>query len=360
MQTASTNHGRQKQDQQPLVPFDSFPRFNFPSFGERGSREVPPRAVGFASSNLRNSKQKRPITTSSTRPQVSGRSRSNEARYNSPAIFQAEGQRIYPSVNGRHPFSRSSRPSSRSSSSRNPFNPSPKIASGSKFRGSSKRQNSLPNGFRDFHETFYGQRDRGNQKRPGSHSHRQKEYASVDNSLLGSGNFEILSGGTFHEDKKTKKNSHPYDSFLDDEYSHNERDSPYKPQINNYVDDFFSNFRDFSEFAARRSDKSDRDDFFGYGSENVHKYVPFIPSHQTNSKQTKDEYNIVLRKDAPENIPKSLSDSALLRSETHQALTLSHPPRNIQEVMQQVEAEPSNSETATLSVDEKDPLIATF
>lgn len=360
LKSSSSNQHNQKRSQQPLVPFDSFPQFNFPSFGERGSREATPRAVGFSSSSRRISKQKRPVPTSARVTEVP---RSKENNYTPASIYQAEGQVIYPSINGRSPFTQSLRPSARSASNRRPFYPSPKTTtSGQKSRGSSNSFVTLPNGFRDFHETFYGHQDRGERKRPASPSHRQNDYAPVDNSLLGSGNFEVISGGTFYEDDSQSSNRHPYDSFLDNGYPYNEKEHSFdQPHTNNYVDDFFSNFRDFSEFAVRRADKPESEDFFSLGSESVNKYIISSPAQL---KKQNFQANLKNKKtDKVETQPELVMSYSGIDSQSvlpHSHSVLPHPPRNIQEVLQQVEAEPSNQKITTLSVEEKDPMIATF
>ncbi|KAF2365475.1 hypothetical protein FHG87_003759 [Trinorchestia longiramus] len=357
--TSNSNH-----HQQPLVSFESFSMFNFPKFGERNSRELGGSSVS-RSTNQRGSLNQRRHQAASTYQQTPStrsspstlRSRSGEAQQYHPreGIYKAEGQRIYPSFNGgRSSFSRPAPAhTARSASNRRPFYPSQKLVSGPKSRSSSNTHNSLPNGFRDFHETFYGHRDK---QRPGSHSHRQDDFSPVDNSLLGSGNFEVLSGGTFYDDDGGGgggagfgNQRHPYDSFLDHGYPYNEGGHYNQPHSNNYVDDFFSNFRDFSEFAVRRSDRDDRDDFFGgHASENTEKIVPLSPSELKRLSLKHDNHQTNW----------NISDSEPKASAAPHALH--RPPRNIQEVLELEEAESSNMETAALSVDEKDPLIATF
>jgi hypothetical protein len=211
----------------------------------------------------------------------------------------------------------------------------------------------LPNGFRDFHETFYGHRDK---PRLGSQSHRQDDFAPVDNSLLGSGNFEVLSGGTFYEeDGGGHGQRHPYDSFLDNSYPYNDGGHYNQPHSNNYVDDFFSNFRDFSEFAVRRSDRDDRDDFFGgFASENTDKLVKLSPAELK-------KLNIEHDSDLLTTNNKSLAlEQSNVKSHETATQALHRPPRNIQEVLELEETEPSYMQTAALTVDDKDPLIATF
>lgn len=349
--------------QQPLVPFESFPVFNFPKFGERNSRELggpvsfaPSQRTTTAGGSVQQRDQRRQ-KAASTYPQPSSqsnlRSRSGEPQYPRDGIFKAEGQRIYPSFNrGRNSYVQQVH-NARSASNRRPFYPSQKVSHGPKSRSSSNNRNSLPNGFRDFHETFYGHK-----KRPVSHSHRQNDYAPVDNSLLGSGNFEVLSGGTFYDDDKGghSNNRHPYDSFLDNGYPYNDGGNPYhQPHSNNYVDDFFSNFRDFSEFAVRRSDRGhrekERDDFFGgYASENTDKVVALSSSERKKLNYRNDPKR--------ENVNDSRQGKSMDVAES--SYTPDHPPRNIQEVMEQEEAQPSNQEISEQSIDEKDPMIAIF
>ena len=311
--------------QQPVVAFDSFPVFNLHSNGREGRK--------LASASFRAQPHEQQVHHNPNRSQSrsSSKLRSRDGHFISDSVFRSDGHRIYPKserLSGVTYSQSSPRVSSRSSfsSSRPPFYPSPKVVHGPESRDST-RSYSFPKGFRDFHETFYGKK--GNKK---VQSRRHQDYKPVDNSLLGSGNFEVLSGGTFYGNEK--KSRHPYDSHLDGEYSFDdERDSYFQPH-DNYVDDFFSNFRDFSEFAARRSD---RDDFFGHGTDNVEHILP--PNRRFRSHEK----------------PKDLQTS-----DSNPHVQIANPPRNIQEVMKQIESQSSNSMKNSLSVEEKDPMIAIF
>ncbi|XP_063595914.1 uncharacterized protein LOC134772760 isoform X1 [Penaeus indicus] len=227
------------------------------------------------------------------------------------------------------------------------------------------RQREEPSGFRDFHDTFYGPGAREalhkpeftfpTNRRP---HHREQEYGSLDNSLLGSGNFEVLRGGTFFDPDDPNSHGHGYDHFLDEGYavfpnSHN------APPTNNYVDDFFSNFRDFSEFAVRRSDEGetitlDDESFFGPGfaSEHVQQVVEASNNTETG---TESEHEEAER-------PGDNEDGSLPHDNTSD--TGNHhkhrQPKNIQEVLEDLEAEPSEYSVSALTIDENDPLIAMF
>ena len=282
-----------RSQQQPVVTFESFPAFNFNSNRKRESRELSP--VTFSS---RSSHHNRPHQSPSrSQSRDSTQFRSQDGHYIAEGIFKADGQRVYPSFsnNARHTHPRSP---SRSSSNRPPFYPSPKIVSGPKSRGSSNSY-SFPSGFRDFHETFYGNRDGKHKSRPSAPFRSHQE--PIDNSLLGSGNFEVLSGGTFYSDDKNNFR-HPYDSFLDNEF-YDDRRGYNQPHTNNYVDDFFSNFRDFSEFAVRRADKPRHDDFFGDGSSQFGQALPasdatraesqHVISHDSRMSGSEDSHAVV-------------------------------------------------------------------
>ncbi|XP_047499588.1 histone-lysine N-methyltransferase 2D-like isoform X2 [Penaeus chinensis] len=227
------------------------------------------------------------------------------------------------------------------------------------------RQREEPSGFRDFHDTFYGPGAREaihkpeftfpTNRRP---LYREQEYGSLDNSLLGSGNFEVLRGGTFFDPDDPNSHGHGYDHFLDEGYavfpnSHN------APPTNNYVDDFFSNFRDFSEFAVRRSDEGetitlDDESFFGPGfaSEHVQQVVEAFNNTETG---TDSEHEEAER-------PGDNEDGRLPHDNTSD--TGNHhkhrQPKNIQEVLEDLEAEPSEYSVSALTIDENDPLIAMF
>ena len=117
-------------------------------------------------------------------------------------------------------------------------------------------------------------------------SYNFNDYGPLDNSLLGSGNFEVIKGGTFYDNDDPHLNHNPYDPYLDNSYvvfPHSGNDHHH-----NHVDDFFSNFRDFSEFATRRSG-NDFYDEGGYASE----HVPQISSsdHDMMTSETSQDNN---------------------------------------------------------------------
>lgn len=297
------------------------------------------------------------------------------SRHTEEDFIVPQSQRFYPTFGPRLPPPSLPPP-------RRPFfpsAPSSPTATGSRFNGHGPGFRESPSirdnrGFRDFHDTFYGPGHEAisrpeftfpSSRRP---VHREEEY--LDNTLLGSGNFEILRGGTFYDDD----DDHAYDHLLHEGYygSHASHNIPHS---NNHVDDFFSNFRDFSEFAARRSDDGEPTledgSYFGQGFASEHLQHVINSSHpdfpsKLDGKNTQED-NIQNEKriegktreqteseDAKENKGKPLDKSK-------QKLEVKHrQPKNIQEVMADLEAQPSEYAIKSLTVDEKDPLIAMF
>jgi hypothetical protein len=69
-----------------------------------------------------------------------------------------------------------------------------------------------------------------------------------DNSILGSGNFEILKGGTFYEEDDYRR-----------PYSNNRPAQPYSYYGNN---DIFHNFRDFADIKGDRKNNGYEEGFY--------------------------------------------------------------------------------------------------
>lgn len=305
-------------------------------------------------------------------------------------FLRPEGQRFYHSFNSRHPSHQFS-PSSRA-----PFFPSPPIPPrvpdprGSRFltRGLGFRES--PNhsqrglvGFRDLHHQGPPVRETSSRIKPDATFaasrrpfHREQEQFGHDNTILGSGNFEVLRGGTFYDLDDTNGHQHGYDHLLhgDDFVLFPSARPPPSPPHTNYVDDFFSNFRDFSEFAVRRSDEGEssfvEDEYDpeyyerGYGSEPVHSFAP--------SNTTLTVKNITLANTTTKAIAKAMNVNPLPTrgekvSKDEPNTTAGHAqprthrrPNNIQEVLEEVDPHPSDYSTASAAVEEKDPMIAMF
>nr|XP_045605050.1 altered inheritance of mitochondria protein 21-like [Procambarus clarkii] len=286
-------------------------------------------------------------------------------------IIIPDGQSFYPSFNGHplpvlpplHPA----------------FFPSAPVparapgARGGRFlpRGPGYRENQREQAsLRDLRNSFHGSGMREGLRKP---FHREQEHENLDNSLLGSGNFEILRGGTFYDDDDPNGFQPEYDHLLDDAYlafpgPHN------APHTNNYVDDFFSNFRDFSEFAVRKGNAGEQpflDDgtFYGSGfaSEQVHQVVASPKSDNSSvTSENKNETDANVKtndktkaQQMPENSNREVSKTS---SEADDSEHKHHyrQPKNIQDVLEDVDPQPSKYESSSLTVDEKDPMLAMF
>ena len=210
-------------------------------------------------------------------------------------------------------------------------------------RGSSRRRRPSFRSNRDPHEAFA--------------SHRFNDFGSVDNSLLGSGNFEVIRGGTFYDNDDPHLNHNPYDPYLDNSYvvfpqsgnNHN----------HNHVDDFFSNFRDFSEFATRRSDRNDYFDESSFASEHIPKISPFeedLMTSDSNQNAANETQSLTrLNQELSSKLkPNQIKKANFINNRNKK---LKKAPNNIQEVLEQVDSFPSleNAETGN-----SDPLIAIF
>lgn len=342
---------------EPPFRFESFPTFEFPEFhSERITPENTPASLGDRSFS----------PAHQFPPSRGGASRRVEAPLEDA---HTDDQRFIPTI---HPHSLPSH--------HQPFFPSPPLPPrtpgprGGRFNSHGPgfrehpRQREEPSGFRDFHETFYGPGAREalhkpeftfpTNRRP---LHREQEYGPLDNTLLGSGNFEVLRGGTYFDPDDPNSHGHGYDHFLDDGYavfpnSHN------APPTNNYVDDFFSNFRDFSEFAVRRSDEGetttlDDESYFGPGfaSEHVQRVVAASNGTETGADSEHAEAERPEEEEEEEDA-RLPHDDANETGKHHKH----RQPKNIQEVLEDLEAEPSEYSVSALTIDENDPLIAMF
>jgi len=274
-------------------------------------------------------------------------------------IISPESQRFYPTFNGRHPpFP----------PSRQPFFPSPPLPSrvpgprGGRFISHNQGNH------KDFHNSFHGPGVREAFHKPGltfSPSrrpfHREQEFEHHDNSLLGSGNFEVLSGGTFYDNDDPNLHNHEYDHLLDDDYG-TYTGVRNRPHSNNYVDDFFSNFRDFSEFAARKSDEGESVTYLedvdpysrGYASEHVEQ----IAAESTHSDQSVGEKEKANKTPTQDTLDKKLNggNNSTVKTDVHKH----RQPKNIQDVLEEVDPRPSEYSASSITVDEKDPMIAMF
>ncbi|XP_069188589.1 uncharacterized protein [Procambarus clarkii] len=286
-------------------------------------------------------------------------------------IIIPDGQSFYPSFNGHpipvlpplHPA----------------FFPSAPVparapgARGGRFlpRGPGYRENQREQAsLRDLRNSFHGSGMREGLRKP---FHREQEHENLDNSLLGSGNFEILRGGTFYDDDDPNGFQPEYDHLLDDAYL--AFPGPHSaPHTNNYVDDFFSNFRDFSEFAVRKGNAGEQpflDDgtFYGSGfaSEQVHQVVASPKSDNSSvTSENKNETDANVKtndktkaQQMPENSNREVSKTS---SEADDSEHKHHyrQPKNIQDVLEDVDPQPSKYESSSLTVDEKDPMLAMF
>ena len=365
----------QSQQQHSLHAFESFPRFNFESFPERReSRAIARPSYVEHRPPVRHSEPVRQNFDASARIIHS----SNERFYNHPPAYHSSGPRLHQKVSvGHSHFSRDSKkqPSRKSHfRPKNSFGPAKSYSSAKAFSSSSnkrqrekKKQYSFPSGFRDFHETFYGK------KRAEVRTRQNKEDERVDNSLLGSGNFEVLTGGMYKNSNKNihKVHHHPYDSYLDEDYSYSERQPQYK-EHNNYVDDFFSNFRDFSEISERRKPKPQHydDDHFGYDSENQYVYhddirdeQPQLPTKSHSSFSVNENRRDSHTSPSVVGLPEKSHSSFSMNGNRHDSHTspsvglpsYHRPPRNIQEIVAMQESQSDSVQDSLV-----DPMMATF
>ncbi|XP_045115470.1 uncharacterized protein LOC123507032 isoform X1 [Portunus trituberculatus] len=292
-----------------------------------------------------------------------------------PDYLQPDGQRFYPSFNGHI-----------SPSSRAPFFPSRPIPPhapgprGSRFLtrgvGFRERPNTTPRdpvGFRELHHQGPPVRETSSHIKPDAAFsasrrpfHREQEHFGHDNSILGSGNFEVLRGGTFYDLEDTNGHQH-YDHLLHgDDFGFFPAVQPPSPPHTNYVDDFFSNFRDFSEFA-KRSDEGEstyvEDEYNpesysrGYGSEHIHHFAP--------SNITLEVGNVTLANITEPNTKSENANSSPVTKKNTTTVTghtkqTHRRPNNIQEVLEEVDSHPSDYTASTTTVEEKDPMIAMF
>lgn len=311
-----------------------------------------------------------------------GVSRKVEVRTSDDDFIVPDSQRFYPTFNPRVPPSiPPSRPPFFSPSPSGPRTPGPRggrfNGHGPGFRGSpSIRDNGS---FREFHNSFYGPGAREAITRPEfafpssrQPLHREKEY--LDNTLLGSGNFEVLRGGTFY-DEDDPEIHHGYDHLLHDGYYGSQGDHN-APHTNNHVDDFFSNFRDFSEFAARRSDEGETLDdvsFYsqGYASEHIPQVIDKShPDFQDAIDKRKVQDDTVQEgKKTEKTVDKQIESDQTMGTKgrvlskdnsRHKEHKKHRRPKNIQEVLEDLEAQPSENFLSSLPIDEKDPMIAMF
>ncbi|XP_064110186.1 uncharacterized protein LOC135217987 [Macrobrachium nipponense] len=330
----------------------------------------------------------RPTITPSREYNVSpyparGINRKVEVRTSDDDFIVPESQRFYPNFNPRFTPSHQG-PSTQSfypSTLPTPRGPAPRTARfnghGPGFRESSGFRNNA--GFRDFHDTFYGPGTREAVNRPefvfpSSKRPLHPENEPLDNTLLGSGNFEVLKGGTFYDED----DPHIYDGYDHDQLLHGDyygSHSPSnRPHTNNHVDDFFSNFRDFSEFAARRSDEGEGvDDHSFFGSEQISHVVnisqPYSPVVFANETFPSDEGlaqdgadKKELSKTPDPSQAKEVPKAPSKENTKQKQLKLHRQPKNIQEVMEDLEASESsdNAVVSSSSTDEKDPMMAMF
>lgn len=302
-------------------------------------------------------------------------------------ILVPESQRFHPTITGRHsPSAPPAKESFFPSPPLPPRAPGPRrsrlLSHSPGFRGSSSQRE--PAAFRDFRNSFYGPGTREaihkpeftfpSSRRP---FHREQEFGKFHNSILGSGNFEVLRGGTFYDDDDPNGFGHDYDHLLDDAYAifpgtHSNQHS------SNYVDDFFSNFRDFSEFAVRKSDEGEssflEDSAFfgrGYASEPVRQVVD--SPQPTRFNVSSEEKNLNTSKENAE------SKVSTMETEEHRHTESNSPtakdteddghseprrkhrqPKNIQEVLEEIDPQPSEYSSSSLTVDDTDPMIAMF
>ncbi|XP_066957506.1 uncharacterized protein [Macrobrachium rosenbergii] len=349
------------------IPFDfqPFPEFQYPVFQYEKIRPtiIPSREYNVSPQPGR------------------GINRKVEIRTSDDDFIVPDSQRFYPNFNPRFtpshqgPASQSFYPSTLPTSRGPALRTARFNGHGPGFRESSGFRNTA--GFRDFHDTFYGPGTREAVNRPdfvfpSSKRPAHPENEPLDNTLLGSGNFEILKGGTFFdEDDPNIYDGYDHDQLLHGDYYGSHSPSN-RPHTNNHVDDFFSNFRDFSEFAARRSDEGGVDDHSFFGSEQISHVVnisqPHLPVVFVNETSLSDEglaKDSADKKDPPKT-PEPLKAKEVPKASSKENTKQKHlkphrQPKNIQEVMEDLEAsESSDNIVSSSSTDEKDPMVAMF
>ena len=344
--------------------FDSFPMFSFPKFEAESKKRAREGSI-----DLQN-QQGSSAKIISTEAGV-GLGRGIKIIDDSEDIIQTDSQRLFPTFNPRRPAPHRNQGIRHGRGGRAFFAPAPSPPPPPGPRGGKSYNGHGLNGFRDFHETFPGSRGPGVREaihRPqfAYPTYNNNEYAPVDNSLLGSGNFEVLSGGTFYDSDDLHLNHHPYDHYLDNSYvvfpaGHN-------APPNNHVDDFFQNFRDFSEFAVRRSGSDQKEEYYepGLGSEHIIHTVPLDTKVEQSSPQP------VIIKNVPTKLPSSesnedikltnnISKSTVNKKNLKSSSKSKHKmPRNIQEVIEDPDPIPSSKLNSILAMEEQDPMIAMF
>jgi len=141
---------------------------------------------------------------------------------------------------------------------------------------------------------------------------------------------------------------------LDHEYPHDESASLSKHQTSNYVDEFFPNFRDFSEFSSRRVDRPKEYDYFGYRSESKKVSVP--ARERVSGEKIQPRHRAGAQGQASEAVPVARHRVGAQVQASEVVPVVHRSPRNIQEVLEQEDESPSTplSEAGT------EPLIATF
>lgn len=351
--------------------FSSVSQFEFPRLQPRRRH---PSALG-RSGQVTRSRISRPSYSSDFR-----REDREDPHASDEDLLRPEGQRFYPSFNG-HLSPAQFTPSRPSFFPSAPIPPHAPPVRGARFlpRGVGYRDSpgtGPRDQFRDVHHQGPAVREPPRSK-PDTFSSasrrpftREQEHFGHDNSLLGSGNFEVLRGGTFYDLDDTNGHQHGYDHLLHDEFGLFPSRRPHHPSPprTNYVDDFFSNFRDFSEFAVRRSDEGETTqydaDYYGrgYGSEHVHHYsnasnTTFPEKNTTATNKTETNREAVNSDPRKE---EGRTDDAYTAASSHSHRRPHRPPKNIQEVLEEVDPHPSDYTSSSVDVEEKDPMIAMF
>lgn len=231
-----------------------------------------------------------------------------------------------------------------------------------------------------------GGREANNKPKFAFASNKFNDFGPVDNSILGSGNFEIIKGGTFYDEKNPHRNHYPYDPYLDNSYvvfPHGNTHS------HNHVDDFFSNFRDFSEFATRRSGTVQNPES-GFASEQIAHISPLNDlmtsesDHASNatkvvppvkfvnvenlkefSTENPSQIVIVINKNNKNKAKKPVKSSKLKKNKfislkKQEKQKKVKKPKNIQEVLEEIDPFPRVTPPPVSHSSDEDPLIATY
>ncbi|KAK9885060.1 hypothetical protein WA026_009283 [Henosepilachna vigintioctopunctata] len=135
-----------------------------------------------------------------------------------------------------------------------------------------------------------------------------REEASEQLSVLGSGNFGVIKGGTFYQQKEASENSNFDDEF--DSFYQNGHGRPsyyYNPNPRPYQHEQFANFRDFADI-------------------NTPSYSEYIVVY-ANKNDTSDTPLPKLPKKRPNNIFDSLAQLDLLPDENNEKTTV--PPKKL-------------------------------